>query len=299
MLLLMRLRRLPLGVVHYRVRTRGVGWRSWWVWCCGGSPPVAARAGWRSRRCRASGDAGADGGRRHRGVRPEGSPRPGPHRGPPRSRAGFGGPGRASGADFADPGACAADGSGELPVPSYEEFTGTEVMVRMALERMLAGLSTRHYPVGLEPVGEQVEAAASSTSKSAVSRKFVRATETALAELLVAGLSGLESGGADDRRGALRRALLREKVRRAADRLRDREPLTASSREALVDLLDHLAGDARELVPTTVGSPGVARASRRAGAPPGGARPAAPERRRRSPAATAMITCRTRSSACR
>src|SRR3954449_6193964 len=86
----------------------------------------------------------------------------------------------------------AADGSGELPVPSYEEFTGTEVMGRMALERMLAGLSTRHYPVGLEPVGEQVEASASSTSKSAVSRKFVKATETALAELLSADLSGLD-----------------------------------------------------------------------------------------------------------
>src|SRR3954453_9429416 len=86
----------------------------------------------------------------------------------------------------------AADGSGELPVPSYEEFTGTEVMGRMALERMLAGLSTRHYPVGLEPVGEQVEASASSTSKSAVSRKFVKATETALAELLAADLSELD-----------------------------------------------------------------------------------------------------------
>ena len=86
----------------------------------------------------------------------------------------------------------AADGSGELPVPAYEEFTGAEVMGRMAMERMLAGLSTRHYPVGLEPVGERVEASASSTSKSAVSRKFVRATETALAELLAADLSGLD-----------------------------------------------------------------------------------------------------------
>src|SRR3954452_7901058 len=86
----------------------------------------------------------------------------------------------------------AADGSGELPVPSYEEFTGTEVMGRMALERMLAGLSTRHYPVGLEPVGEQVEASASSTSKPAVSRRFVKATETALAELLAADLSELD-----------------------------------------------------------------------------------------------------------
>src|SRR3954452_10484613 len=86
----------------------------------------------------------------------------------------------------------ATDGSGELAVPSYEEFTGTEVMGRMALERMLAGLSTRHYPVGLEPVGEHVEATSSATSKSAVSRRFVRATETALTELLAADLSGLD-----------------------------------------------------------------------------------------------------------
>jgi putative transposase len=86
----------------------------------------------------------------------------------------------------------AADGSGELPVPTYELFAGTEILGSMAMERMLAGLSTRAYPVGLEPVGEQVSAAAKSTSKSAVSRKFVAMTETALAELLAADLTGLD-----------------------------------------------------------------------------------------------------------
>jgi putative transposase len=86
----------------------------------------------------------------------------------------------------------AVDGSGELAVPAYELFSSTEVMGRMALERMLAGLSTRHYPVGLEPVGEQVSQAGTGTSKSAVSRKFVALTETALAELLAADLSALD-----------------------------------------------------------------------------------------------------------
>src|SRR4051794_21955518 len=57
---------------------------------------------------------------------------------------------------------------------------------------MLAGVSTRRYPVALEPVGEQVEADAKSTSKSAVSRKFVAMTETALADLLAADLTGLD-----------------------------------------------------------------------------------------------------------
>src|SRR5918993_1237268 len=86
----------------------------------------------------------------------------------------------------------AADGSGELPVAAYELFSSTEILGRLALERMLHGLSTRRYPLGLEPVGTQVEQAASGTSKSAVSRRFVAMTHTALAELLAADLSGLD-----------------------------------------------------------------------------------------------------------
>jgi transposase-like protein len=86
----------------------------------------------------------------------------------------------------------AADGSGELPVPAYELFAGTEVLGRMAMERMLGGLSARRYPVGLEPVGRGVEQAASATSKSAVSRRFVAATESALKDLLAADLSTVD-----------------------------------------------------------------------------------------------------------
>jgi transposase-like protein len=86
----------------------------------------------------------------------------------------------------------AADGSGELQVAAYELFSGTEILRRLALERMLHGLSTRRYPVGLEPVGTQVEQAATGTSKSAVSRRFVAMTHTALAELLAADLSDLD-----------------------------------------------------------------------------------------------------------
>jgi len=86
----------------------------------------------------------------------------------------------------------AADGTGELPIPSYELFTSTEILGKMAMERMLAGLSTRRYPVGLEPVGAQISGKSSATSKSAVSRRFVAMTETALAELLAADLSGLD-----------------------------------------------------------------------------------------------------------
>jgi putative transposase len=85
-----------------------------------------------------------------------------------------------------------ADGASEVPVPAYELFASTELLDTMALERMMAKLSTRRYRAGLEPVGGAVEATARSTSRSAVSRRFVRATETALAELMSADLTDLD-----------------------------------------------------------------------------------------------------------
>ncbi len=86
----------------------------------------------------------------------------------------------------------AADGSGELHLPSYDLFSCTEILGRLAMEKMLAGLSSRRYGHGLEPAGQAVESTAASTSKSAVSRRFVAATETALAELMTRRLDDLD-----------------------------------------------------------------------------------------------------------
>jgi putative transposase len=85
-----------------------------------------------------------------------------------------------------------ADGSRELPVPTYQAFAATDLLGQLALERMLAKLSCRRYPAGLEPVGAQVEATTSGTSKSAISRRFVARTEHALGELLAADLTSLD-----------------------------------------------------------------------------------------------------------
>ena len=84
-----------------------------------------------------------------------------------------------------------ADGAAELPVPSYELFSSTEILARMAMQKMLAGISTCRYPVGLEPVGQRTERVGTAKSKSAVSRRFVAATETALSQLLAAPLGAL------------------------------------------------------------------------------------------------------------
>jgi putative transposase len=85
-----------------------------------------------------------------------------------------------------------ADGTREVVVPTYQAFAATDLLDQLAVERMLAKLSTRRYQAGLEPVGTQVEQTATGTSKSAVSRRFVARTEHALAELLAQDLSGLD-----------------------------------------------------------------------------------------------------------
>jgi len=85
-----------------------------------------------------------------------------------------------------------SDRSAEVAVPAYELFSSTEVLTQMALERMMAKLSTRRYRAGLEPVGTAVDAVARSTSRSAISRRFVVATETALADMLSADLEKLD-----------------------------------------------------------------------------------------------------------
>ncbi|MGW4426655.1 IS256 family transposase, partial [Streptosporangium sp. NPDC004631] len=86
----------------------------------------------------------------------------------------------------------AADGTGEIAIPAYELFSSTEILDEMALGKMLGKLSTRRYRLGLEPVGTSVEQASIGTSKSAISRRFVAATERALAEMMSADLSELD-----------------------------------------------------------------------------------------------------------
>jgi putative transposase len=85
-----------------------------------------------------------------------------------------------------------ADRSAEVPLPTYEHVSSTEALGRLTMEKMLAKISTRRYGAGLEPVGTAVEARSRGTSRSAASRRFVAATETALGELMAADLTGLD-----------------------------------------------------------------------------------------------------------
>jgi putative transposase len=84
-----------------------------------------------------------------------------------------------------------ADGEGELPLATYAYFADRDPLTAAVLERMLAGVSTRHYRGIQEPVGEQVEAVARSSSKSVVSREFVARTRENLGLLIARRLDDI------------------------------------------------------------------------------------------------------------
>jgi putative transposase len=77
-----------------------------------------------------------------------------------------------------------ADDERELPVATYEYFADRDPLTRAVMDRMLAGVSTRKFARVGEPVGDEVERASSSTSKTAVSDMFIARTRTALGELM-------------------------------------------------------------------------------------------------------------------
>ncbi|HEV2809402.1 MAG TPA: IS256 family transposase [Acidimicrobiales bacterium] len=79
----------------------------------------------------------------------------------------------------------------EMHLDSYGAFAADDVLGQVVMERMLAGLATRRHRSANEPVGQAVEAEASSTSRSSVSRRFVAGTAKALEDLMARDLSEL------------------------------------------------------------------------------------------------------------
>jgi putative transposase len=80
----------------------------------------------------------------------------------------------------------------EVPLGSYEHFAAEDMLTQVVMERMLAGVATRRHARTADPVGEKVSGTEKSTSKSAISRRFVRQTETALGQLMARDLTDLD-----------------------------------------------------------------------------------------------------------
>src|SRR5215216_1423205 len=89
------------------------------------------------------------------------------------------------------PRARSVDGEHEVELATYAHFAARDRLSDVMLERMLAGVSTRRYARTGEPVGEEIDEIARSTSKAAVSRAFVARTRERLIELMSRPLGDL------------------------------------------------------------------------------------------------------------
>lgn len=78
----------------------------------------------------------------------------------------------------------------EVTLPSWAAFAAEDPLHERAVEQMLVGVSTRRYARSLEPLPEDL--VARGTSRSAVSRRFVAATEQQMDEWLGRDLSGID-----------------------------------------------------------------------------------------------------------
>lgn len=87
----------------------------------------------------------------------------------------------------------AVDDSGEVTLESFKVFAQGDLLNRVVMERMLAGVATRSFVRVADPIGTTARSKARSTSKSSVSRRFVTGTRRALDELLARDLSGLDA----------------------------------------------------------------------------------------------------------
>ena len=76
----------------------------------------------------------------------------------------------------------------ELPLATYAAVANRDLLGEAALARMLAGLSSRRYRDGLEPVSETKTRG---ISRSAVSRRCIVGTQAKLAQLRAGDLSPL------------------------------------------------------------------------------------------------------------
>ncbi len=80
----------------------------------------------------------------------------------------------------------------EIELDSWAAFSSKDLLDRLTVERMLAGVATRRHVDVAEPLSDDLEAQAKATGRSSVSRRFKAATEAALAELMARDLSSLE-----------------------------------------------------------------------------------------------------------
>ncbi len=80
----------------------------------------------------------------------------------------------------------------EVELTTWKVFSSADLLSSLVVERMLAGVATRRHQEVAEPVGDELEGRSKGLSKSAISRRFVKATERAMADLMARSLTELD-----------------------------------------------------------------------------------------------------------
>jgi len=83
-------------------------------------------------------------------------------------------------------------GGSEIELDTWRALSARDLLDQLTVERMLAGVATRRHADIEAPLGGEVEARSKATGRSSVSRRWKRATEAALGELMARDLAGLE-----------------------------------------------------------------------------------------------------------
>lgn len=81
----------------------------------------------------------------------------------------------------------------EIELDTWSVLSARDLLDQLTVERMLAGVATRRHSDIEAPLGADVESRSKATGRSSVSRRWKRATESALGELMARDLSGLEA----------------------------------------------------------------------------------------------------------
>jgi putative transposase len=80
----------------------------------------------------------------------------------------------------------------EIELDTWRVFSSKDLLDSLTVERMLAGVATRRHADVEAPLSGEVDARSKATGRSSVSRRWKRATEAALGELMARDLSDVE-----------------------------------------------------------------------------------------------------------
>jgi transposase-like protein len=83
-------------------------------------------------------------------------------------------------------------GGGEMALDTWATFSSTDLLHQLTVERIVAGVATRRHGDVAVPLGNELDSQATGTERSSVSRRFKRATESKLAELMGRDLKDLD-----------------------------------------------------------------------------------------------------------